>query len=36
MKATHKAMIRSSWRVGPVHRIGQLFFVLHPKTPTTA
>jgi hypothetical protein len=32
MKATHKAMIRSSCRVVPTHRMGKVFFVLHPKT----
>jgi hypothetical protein len=32
VKATHKAMIRSSWRVVPVHRMGRVFFVLHPQT----
>lgn len=32
MKATHNALIRSSWRVVPIHRIGRVFFVLHPKT----
>ncbi len=31
MKATHTAMIRSSWRVVPVHRMGRVFFVLHPQ-----
>ncbi len=30
MKPTQKAMIRSSWRVVPVHRMGRVFFVLHP------
>jgi hypothetical protein len=32
VKATHKAMIRSSWRVVPIHRMGRVFFVLHPQT----
>ena len=32
MKATHKAIIRSSWRVVPIHRMGRVFFVLHPQT----
>jgi hypothetical protein len=25
-------MIRSSWRVVPIHRMGRVFFVLHPQT----
>lgn len=32
MKATHKAIIRSSCRMVPIHRMGRVFFVLHPKT----
>ena len=32
MKATHKAIIRSSWRFVPIQRMGQVFFVLHPQT----
>jgi hypothetical protein len=32
VKATHKALIRSSWRVVPIHRMGRVFFVLHCQT----
>jgi hypothetical protein len=33
LKATHNALIRSSWRIVPIHRMGRVFFVLHPPTP---
>ena len=32
MKAKHTAMIRSSCRVVPIHRMRRVFFVLHPQT----
>ncbi len=32
MKATHKAIIRTSCRVAPIQRMGRLFLVLYPQT----
>jgi hypothetical protein len=32
VKPIHKALIRSSWRIVSIHRMGRVFFVLHPLT----